>query len=97
MKVAELTKILQGLDPECNVGFSVGRGHDDEYRSNCAKVELVGGDTLYFLDVDRIEFYPEVDCDTSRCEVVLKQTSYSPSSLKETSKLFDDYYIKNEK
>ena len=96
MKVAELSKILQCMDPELNVGFSVGRNNDDEYRCKCAKAELVYGETLYFLDVDRIEIYPESNMDDSRYEIVLEQTNYSRSFFDQVSKKFDDLYTKNE-
>ncbi len=96
MKVAELSKILQCMDPELTVGFSLGRNHDEEYRRKCAKVELVQGDVLYFLDVDRIEIYPESNMDDSRYEIVLKQTNYPQSYFDQASKKFDDLYTKKE-
>lgn len=94
MKVAELLKILQGMDPELTVSFSLGR--DNEYRLKCAKAEVVFEDTLYFLDVDRIEIYPESNMDDSRYEVVLQQTNYNLSFLEQLSNKFDEVYTKKE-
>lgn len=97
MKVAELVKILQGMDPELSIGFSVGRDNNDEYRRKCAKAELVYGEILYNLDVDRIEVYPEDKLDDSRYEIVLKQVNFPPSDFEQISKKFDNLYTKNEK
>ena len=46
MKVGDLIKVLQGLNPESSFTLSLGR--DDEYRIKCAKAELTCGECLGF-------------------------------------------------
>lgn len=88
MKVKVLRAILEGLDPEASVVMEVGR--DEEYRVACAKAELVNGDCLYVLDVDRVEIDPD-DCFTN---IVLKQINIT--YLDELEEKFDKLYKKTE-
>lgn len=72
MKVKKLIRILQALDPESFVTLSLGR--DDEYRKKCAKAELITGDCLEYLDIDRVEIY--TDAEEEICaDIIVKQNN----------------------
>ncbi|MBR3114384.1 MAG: hypothetical protein IKN22_01920 [Bacteroidaceae bacterium] len=91
MKVGDLINVLQRLDPESSITLSLGR--DDEYREMCAKAELVCGDCLGWLAVDRIEIYPNEDDSEMYADIVLKQDNLG--SLNKEADKFDEQYLKN--
>ena len=91
MKVCNLIKALQGLDPEASFTLSLGR--DDEYRIKCAKVELVCGECLGYLGVDRIEIYPDKEDGVGMyVDLVLEQINVN--YLSEKADKFDEQYLK---
>lgn len=93
MKVGDLIKILQGLNPESSITLSLGR--DDEYREKCAKAELTCGECLGYLEVDRIEIYPNaLGGPNMWADVVLKQINLG--HLDDATKEFDEQYIRKE-
>jgi hypothetical protein len=90
MKVKDLIKVLQALDPETGVTLSLGR--TQEYRDTCAKAELTCGDCLGYLAVDRIEIYP--DDGEMWADIVLQQNNLG--YLEEEAEKFDKMYLKRE-
>lgn len=91
MKVGDLIKVLQGLNPDRNISFSLGRSN--EYREKCAKAELACGECLGWLAVDGIEIYSVEKGSEMMADIVLKQ--YSLGSLNEMADKFDKQYLKN--
>lgn len=59
MKVKELIKILQAVNPDTTVSFQVGGCNDDEYRTMCAKAELASGHCISDLKVLYVEIREE--------------------------------------
>ena len=92
MKVGDLIKVLQGLNPESSFTLSLGR--DDEYRTKCAKAELTCGDCLGFLAIDRIEIYPIEDGDGVWADIILEQDNIV--YLDEKADKFDEQYLKKD-
>ena len=92
MKVGDLIKVLQGLNPESSFSLSLGR--DDKYRTKCAKAELTCGDCLGFLVVDRIEIYPEEGGPDMWADIVLEQNNLI--SLDKEADKFDEQYLKKD-
>jgi len=90
MKVRDLIKILQSLDPESSVSFSLGR--DDEYRAQCAKAELARGDCFECLNIDRIEIY---DDGNLWADIVLELSNLL--YMGEAAEEFDEQYVKKER
>lgn len=70
MKVKDLIKVLQAVDPEKYVTLSLG--NNDEYRAQCAKAELGVGDCLGYLSVDSavIRGYAS---DSLWCDIIVQQ------------------------
>ena len=94
MKAKDLIRMLQGLEPECIVVLSLGS--DNKYRTDCAKAELVVGECLGYLAVDRIELYLE-DEDTEPdmfARIILRQNNLG--YLLDEAKEFDKTYKKIE-
>ena len=89
MKAKDLIRVLQVLDPESSVTFSLG--NDQEYRDKCAKAELVVGDCLGFLAIDNVVFH---DDDGLWCDIVLFQDNLG--YLDDEAKKFDEQYIKKD-
>lgn len=75
MKAKDLIRILQGLEPDTNVIFGVGRY--PEYRQLCAKAELAAGDCLEYLVADKVEIYVEDGEDEEMCKIILAQGNYT--------------------
>ena len=88
MKAKDLIKVLQALDPESSISFSLG--HDDDYRETCAKAELTEGECLGYLAVDTIEFHN--DDESMWCDIVLQQDNLC--YLEEAAEQFDKQYQK---
>ena len=94
MKVKKLIRILQALDPESFVTLSLGR--DEEYRNMCAKAEIITGDCLDYLDIDRIEFYSGAeDPEEIWADIVLKQNNLIYFE-EEAAKFDKKYQMKDE-
>ncbi len=71
MKAKDLVRILQGLAPDTDVVFEVGR--DAEYKKQCAKAELAVGDGLACFDVDKVEIFVEDSNDDGElCKIILE-------------------------
>ena len=91
MKVKELIKILQILDPDDDVCFSLGR--NQEYRTACAKAEIIEESCLYNLVIDEVVL--ETREGNLRSDIILEQDNYGKlSDLSEVSKEFDTIYTK---
>ena len=54
MKVKDLIKILNSVNPDSEIGLTLGTDGDYEYRKDCAKAELVSGQCLNFLVIDKV-------------------------------------------
>ena len=75
MKAKDLVRILQGLAPDTEVVFEVGR--DAEYRKQCAKAELASGDCLTCFDVGKVEiFVAGEEDDGELCNIILDQCNF---------------------
>lgn len=92
MKAKDLIRVLQGLDPESTITLSLGR--DDDYREQCAKAELATEECLCYLDVDKIEIYPEDGGKDMWADIVLRQSNFG--FLDKEAAKFDKMYSKNE-
>lgn len=91
-------KILQGLDPETNVRFTIGNysTEGEDYRQKCAKAQLQSGDCLDWLDVNWVQIEkPYEDEDELLARVTLRQDNYSTGELDRAAERFDKMYIKN--
>ena len=69
-------------------------GRDDEYRTKCAKAELICGDCLGYLTVDRIEIYIDGGGSEMLGNIVLEQTNLC--YLDEEADKFDEQYLKKD-
>lgn len=98
MKVGLLLKILQGLDPETNVRFTIGNDstEGEEYRLKCAKAQIQSGACLDWLDVNWVQIEkPYEDEDELLARVILRQDDYSIDGLDNAAERFDKRYIEN--
>ena len=90
----ELIGILQALPPDDTPSFSLGRcdeaGH--KYRKLCAKAELIEGECLNFLAIDRIEIIEDPDDSSIWADIHLIQENLS--GLESLGKEFDKQYKK---
>jgi hypothetical protein len=73
MKAKQLIRILQGLAPDTNVIFELGRGA--EYRKLCAKAELAIGSCLDILQADKVEVLVDDGEDGELCNIILSQSN----------------------
>ena len=90
----ELIGILQALPPDSTPCFSLGRWGEegDEYRKLCAKAELIEGECLDYLAIDRVEIMDSSDESGIWADIHLEQTNLS--DLKSFGKKFDEQYKK---
>lgn len=88
MKAKNLVRILQGLAPDAQVIFSLGE--TEQYRDDCAKAQLVTGECLGFLAVQKIEIRPGNDQDDEVAEIILEQDNII--YLDKEAKDFDNKY-----
>lgn len=88
MTAKELIRILQIMEPDTTVTFSVGR--NDEYRALCARAELATVGSLGYMTVDKIDIYPD---DEIMIDIVLKSASFD---LEGEASEFDRKYTKIE-
>ena len=90
MKAKELIKILEGVDPESEVAFGIGRYGDGEYRRRCAKAELMLGECLDYLVIDYVAIHKN-DCDNEPwANIILEQSNVG--SLSDVARDFDEKY-----
>ena len=95
----ELIAILQALPPDGVIGFSLGDvGEEgDKYRIKCAKAELICGECLDFLTIDRIvviDGYGGLGERNLWADVKLEQ--HNLSDLDSWAEKFDNEYKKVE-
>ena len=88
MKVKDLAKILEGMNPESDITFTLGK--DDEYRETCSKVQLLEGECLDYLDVVKVQYFPENNNNPSWADIVLEQ--YNWIDLDKKAEDFDIIY-----
>lgn len=90
----ELIGILQALPPDGIPCFSLGRCGDlgDEYRKLCAKAELIEGECLDYLAIDRVEIMDDSGDSGIWADIHLAQNNLS--DLKSFEKKFDEQYKK---
>ena len=90
----ELIGILQALPPEGVPCFSLGRSGDlgNEYRRLCAKAELINGECLDFLEIDRVEIMDDFGGSGIWADIHLAQNNLS--DLESFEKKFDEQYKK---
>ena len=88
MKAKDLIKVLQSVDPESEVTMTLGRS--DEYRDTCAKAELVCGECLEFLSIDKVEVHSSKGSTEVWADIVLEQ--YNLPYLEDEAGKFDEKY-----
>ena len=90
----ELIGILQVLPPEGVPFFSLGRCGDlgNEYRSLCAKAELISGECLDYLGINEVEIIDESDGSGIWANIHLEQTNLH--NLESFREKFDEQYKK---
>ena len=91
MKAKELIKVLEAVDPECEVGLQIGGyGNDgEEYRDMCAKVQIESGECLDYLRIDYAIIH---DDEATWVNLVLRQNNYNDSGMPNIAKRFDAKY-----
>lgn len=88
MKAGQLISILQAVNPESEVCLQLGS--NEKYRKMCAKAELLEGEMLLFLSVDKVEIGND---GSNLClDIVLKQENYYQDTLEEVVAEFDKKY-----
>lgn len=92
MNASNLIKILQGLDPECVVNFSLG--DNDEYREKCAKVQLTNGECLDYLGIKDVVIGEAPYDNSIWVDIHLEQWNYEDKKLDEWAEKFDEEYKK---
>lgn len=96
MKNKDLIRVLQALDPEQEVTFSLGRGVESAHRTMCAKAELMKGECLKYLNVSGINIImDETDQSVAIADVILFCDNYPDKLLEETAKMYDEEFGKN--
>lgn len=95
MKAKDLIKILEAA-PEAEVDLQIGGYREEEYRETCAKLELLDGECLNFLDVDYAIVHPDKykEGTVAFISLVLRQTNYS--NLEAAAEEFDNMFQKKE-
>ena len=92
MKVKDLIKVLQSVDPESELSLEVG--YDKEYREKCAKAELAEGECLNYFYIDQINI-----CEGfNDCRSILYATAIlfqTKVNLADGVKVFNEMYAKN--
>lgn len=91
MEAKDLIRILQGLKPDTNVIFGVGRY--PEYGKQCAKAELASGDCLEYLVADQVEIYLDEE-NGELCKIILAQGNYM--DLDAVAKEYDEQMKKTQ-
>jgi hypothetical protein len=90
----ELIGILQALPSDGTPCFSLGMCGNlgNEYRRLCAMAELINGDCLDFLEIDRVEIIDDLDGSGIWADIHLAQNNLS--DLESFEKKFDEQYKK---
>ena len=88
MKAKDLIKVLQSVDPESEVTMTLGRS--EEYRDACAKAELVCGECLGSLSIDKVEVHSGKGSTEVLADIVLEQ--YNLPYLEDEAGKFDMMY-----
>lgn len=94
MKAKELIKVLGSVDPESEVALGIGRYGNEEYREQCAKVQLVHGECLDFLTIDCVVVHKGDGDNEPWADIILQQNNFS--DLSDAAKDFDKKYISKE-
>ena len=89
MKSKDLIRILQIVDPESCVTFTLGK--NEEYREKCAKAQLADGGCLDNLVIDYVNIYTDEEIWS---DIVLKQENLI--YFDESAQKFDKIYLKQE-
>ena len=89
MKVKELIKVLEAVNPESEVGLQIGGYGDagEEYRDMCAKVQIKSGECLDYLRIDYAVIHDDGDMWVN---LVLRQNNYAESDMSDIAKQFDE-------
>jgi len=96
MKNKDLIRVLQALDPEQEVTFSLGSGVESAHRTMCAKAELMDGECLKYLNVSSINItMDETDQSVAIADVILFCDNYPDKLLEETAERYDEEFGKN--
>ena len=96
MKNKDLIRVLQALDPEQEITFSLGSGIKSAHRTMCAKAELMKGECLKYLNVSGINIImDETDHSVAIADVILFCDNYTDKLLEETAKMYDEEFGKN--
>ena len=92
MRVKNLVDLLRNLDPNVNITFKVG--NDDEYRQQCAKVEIIDCECLAYLDVDSLSIFPGDESGNPECAFLILEEFNYESNLNKVAAEFDATYEK---
>ena len=91
MKAKELIKVLEAVDPECEVGLQIGGygNAGEEDRDMCAKVQIESGECLDYLRIDYAIIHDDED---TWVNLILRQNNYNDSGMPNIVKRFDAKY-----
>ena len=92
MRVKNLVDLLRNLDPNVNVTFKVG--NDDEYRQQCAKVEIIDCECLAYLDVNSLSVFPGDASGNPECAFLILEEFNYENNLNKVAAEFDATYKK---
>ena len=92
MKAKDLIKILNSVNPESEVGLSLGSDEAYEYRKMCAKAELLSSACLDFLIIDHVVIHDTKETYGLWADIILKQDNII--DLSDFTEKFDDVYKK---
>ena len=92
MRVKNLVDLLRNLDPNVNVTFKVG--NDDEYRQQCAKVEIIDCECLAYLDVESLSVFPGDESGNPELAFLILEEFNYETNLNKVAAEFDATYKK---
>jgi len=99
MKAKDLMKILNSVNPDSEVGLSLGADGEYEYRKACAKAELVSSECLCYLAIDKVVINDTKEDYGLWADIVLKQDNITDmeSYVKDFDKLYPKYEPKTKR
>lgn len=92
MTAGQMIKILQAVEPETSVCFTIGERYTNggaEYRKDCAKVQLEGYNCLGFLEARRADIFHGQSDDPLQIDFILEQFNYSDKEIDDIVKEYD--------
>ena len=92
MTAGQMIKILQAVEPETSVCFTIGERYTDggsEYRKKCAKVQLEEGNCLGWLEAMRADIFTCQSDEPLQIDFILEQFGYSDKEIDDIVKEYD--------